>query len=143
HLAAHASETVTVSVQSQQLAIGSYQGTITFKGGANPQVTVSLNVLAPGNLVVSPPSLNFSSTGQNPAGQTITLQNSGGGPLAWTLAATTFDGANWLNATPPSGNPKPGQAMNVTVRVKTAIPKPRSNRGAPTSSLDALTTKVA
>src|SRR6266700_4186709 len=56
HLAAHASETVTVSVQSQQLAVGSYQGTINFKGGANPQVSVSLNVVAPGNVIVSPPS---------------------------------------------------------------------------------------
>src|SRR5436189_1619367 len=93
HIAAHASETVTVSVQSQQLAVGSYQGTINFKGGSNPQVTVSLNVMAPGNLIVSPPSLNFSSPGQNPADQTITIQNSGGESLDWTVAAATFDGA--------------------------------------------------
>ncbi len=143
HIAAHASETVTVSVQSQQLAIGSYQGTITFKGGANPQVTVSLNVLTPGNLIVSPPSLNFSSTGQNPASQTIALQNSGVGSLAWTLAATTFDGANWLNAIPSSGNLQPGQAMNVTVSVNAAILRPRSYQGALSFSYGGLTSQVA
>src|SRR3989440_2565687 len=143
HIAAHASETVTVSVQSQQLALGSYQGTITFKGGTNPQVSVSLNVLAPGNLILSPSSLNFSSTGHNPASQTISLQNSGGGPLAWTLAATTFDGANWLNATPSSGDLQPGQAMNVTVSVNAAILKPRSYQGALSFSYGGLTSQVA
>src|SRR5438270_3839090 len=143
HIAAHASETVTVSVQSQQLALGSYQGTITFKGGTNPQVFVSLNVLAPGNLILSPSSLNFSSTGQNPASQTISLQNSGGGPLAWTLAATTFDGANWLNATPSSGDLQPGQAMNVTVSVNAAILKPRPYQGALSFSYGGLTSQVA
>ena len=49
HLAAHSSETITASVRSQQLAIGSYQGTINFKGGTNPSVTVALSVTAPGN----------------------------------------------------------------------------------------------
>ena len=49
HLAAHSSETIMASVRSQQLAIGSYQGTINFKGGTNPSVTVALSVTAPGN----------------------------------------------------------------------------------------------
>src|SRR6266567_3951887 len=143
HLAAHASETVTVSVQSQQLAVGSYQGTINFKGGANPQVSVSLNVVAPGNVIVSPPSLNFSSTGQNPAAQTITVQNSGGESLDWTVAAATFDGANWLHATPSSGNLQPNQVMNVTVNVNVAALTPRSYQGTLTLSYGGQTSQVA
>src|SRR5579863_10360023 len=74
HLAPKSTQTITVNVQSQQLALGTYQGTIYFKGGANPQVTISLTVIAPGNMSVSPPSLNFASTGQNPAAQAVTLQ---------------------------------------------------------------------
>lgn len=142
-LAAHTSETVTVSVQSQQLAIGSYQGTITFKGGTNPQVAVSLNVLTAGNLIVSPPSLNFASTGQNPASQTISLQNSGGEPLAWTVAAMTVDGANWLNATPSSGSLLPGQTMNVVISVSTAALSPHSYQGTLHFNYGGSTSQVA
>ena len=102
-----------------------------------------MNVLAPGNLIVSPPSLNFSSTGQSPASQTITVQNSGGEPLAWTVGGTTVDGANWLNAIPSSGNLQPGQAMNVTVSVNAATLKPRSYQGALSFSYGGLTSQVA
>ncbi len=114
---------VQVMTDSGTLKPQSYAGHITFRqqGSSDKPLTLSVTMTVksapPGNLILSPPSLNFSSTGQNPAGQTIALQNSGGGPLAWTLAATTFDGANWLNATPSSGNLQPGQAMNVTVSV--------------------------
>ena len=129
HLAAHTSQTMKVSVQSQQLAIGSYQGTINFKGGTNPAVTVALSVAAPGNLIASPPSLSFASVGQNPAAQTITLQNSGGGPLDWTVTAATVDGANWLNATPASGHLEINQSGAVAININAAALKPQSYQG--------------
>jgi hypothetical protein len=129
HLAAHTSETITVSVQSQQLAIGSYQGTINFKGGTNPSVTVALSVAAPGNLIASPPSLSFASVGQNPAAQTITLQNSGGGSLDWTVTAATVDGASWLNATPTSGHLEINQSATVAININAAALKPQSYQG--------------
>ncbi|HLJ34120.1 MAG TPA: choice-of-anchor D domain-containing protein [Ktedonobacteraceae bacterium] len=129
HLAPKSSQTVTVSVQSQQLALGTYQGTIYFKGGANPQVTVSLTVIAPGNMIVSPPSLNFASTGQNPAAQTVTLQNSGGAPLSWSVTATTADGANWLSVTPSSGYLNSGVQANLAISVNALSLKPNSYQG--------------
>ncbi|HLI06623.1 MAG TPA: choice-of-anchor D domain-containing protein [Ktedonobacteraceae bacterium] len=113
-----ASATVTVSVQSQLLAVGSYQGVIAFKGGSNPQVSVSLNVTAPGSLVVSPPSLNFSAyTGHNPASQSVTLQNSGGQALNWAAVAAVTNGANWLSVSPPGGQLGPGGKATITIAV--------------------------
>ena len=140
---------VQVMTDSGTLKPRSYAGHITFRqqGSSDKPLTLSVTMTVksapPANLILSPPSLNFSSTGQNPAGQTIALQNSGGGPLAWTLAATTFDGANWLNATPSSGNLQPGQAMNVTVSVNAAILKPRPYQGALSFSYGGLTSQVA
>ena len=140
---------VQVMTDSGTLRPRSYAGHITFRqqGSSDKPLTLSVTMTVksapPANLILSPPSLNFSSTGQNPAGQTIALQNSGGGPLAWTLAATTFDGANWLNATPSSGNLQPGQAMNVTVSVNAAILKPRPYQGALSFSYGGLTSQVA
>src|SRR5437588_8870794 len=140
---------VQVMTDSGTLKPQSYAGHITFRqqGSSDKPLTLSVNMTVksapPANLILSPPSLNFSSTGQNPAGQTIALQNSGGGPLAWTLAATTFDGANWLNATPSSGNLQPGQAMNVTVNVNAAILKPRSYQESLSFSYGGLTSQAA
>jgi hypothetical protein len=128
-LAAHKSETITVSVQTQQLAIGSYQGTINFKGGTNPAVNVFLSVTPPGNVIASPPSLSFASVGQNPAAQAITIQNSGGGPLDWWVTTFTVDGVNWLNATPASGHLGMNQAAKVAVSIKAAALKPHSYQG--------------
>ena len=128
-LAPHHSETVTVYVQSVQLAAGSYQGTINFKGGTNPSVTIALSVAAPGYLVASPPSLSFTSVGQAPAPQTIALQNSGGSPLDWSVTATTLDGANWLQPSPASGHLEAGQTGNVAVAINPTGLKPQSYQG--------------
>ncbi len=129
HLAPQSAQTITVNVQSQQLALGSYQGTIFFKGGANPQVTVSLTVVAPGSMIVSPPSLNFASTGQNPSAQTVTLQNSGGESLSWSANATTADGANWLTVTPANGYLGLNEQADATIAVNVATLKPNSYQG--------------
>ena len=129
HLAAHGTETVTVSVQTAQVAVGTYQGAIHFKGGTNPSVAVSLSVTAPGDLVVSPPALSFSSTGQNPASQTITVQNSGGSPLGWWVTSYTVDGANWLLPSPVSGHLEAGQTGTVSVAINVAGLHPQSYQG--------------
>ncbi|HVB25080.1 MAG TPA: BACON domain-containing carbohydrate-binding protein [Ktedonobacteraceae bacterium] len=143
HLAPKSSQTITVNVQSQQLAVGAYQGTIYFKGGANPQVTVSLTVIAPGNMIVSPPSLNFASTGQNPATQTVTLQNSGGAPLSWSVTATTADGTHWLTVTPAYGYLYGSAQANVTIAVNAASLKPNSYQGTLNFSYGTTTRQVA
>lgn len=142
HLEANASETITVNVKSQQLAVGTYQGTINLKGHTAPQVTVALSVAAPGNLLVSPPSLNFTSIGQNPADQITTLQNTGGQPLDWSVSAAT-DGVNWLSATPSSGSLDGNATTNVTVNVNVGTLKPHAYQGMLTFSYGSLTRQVA
>ncbi len=141
HLAAHTSKTITVSIQSQQLAPGSYQGTINFKGGTNPAVTVALSVAAPGNLIASPPSLSFASVGQNPAAQSISLQNSGGGPLDWSVTVATVDGGHWLNPSPTSGHLEMNQAANVAININAAALTPQSYQGTLTFTYEGGLTK--
>ncbi|MDQ6643757.1 MAG: choice-of-anchor D domain-containing protein, partial [Chloroflexota bacterium] len=129
NLAPHTSKTITISVRSQQLAPGSYQGTINFKGGTNPAVTVALSVATPGNLIASPPSLSFASVGQNPAAQSISLQNSGGEPLDWSVTAATVDGSHWLNPSPASGHLEMNQAADVAININAAALNPQSYQG--------------
>jgi hypothetical protein len=117
-LAPGMSATITVNVQSLPLAVGSYQGAINFSGGADAQVTISLNVVAPGNLVASPPVLAFNAfTGQQPAARTLTLQNSGGMPVGWTAGIVTANHQQWLSVTPGSGQLAPGGQQNIVVSV--------------------------
>jgi len=142
HLAAHSSETVTVDVQTLQLAIGSYQGTINFKGGTNPSVTVALSVAAPGYLVTSPPALSFTSIGQNPAAQMITMQNSGGGPLDWSAATATVDRGHWLLLSPASGHLEAGQSGNIAVTINVSGLKPQSYQGTLTFTYGGGLTKL-
>lgn len=120
-LQANASQVVTVSVQSHGMAPGTYQGTINFKGGANPQVMVTLVVASPGNLGVSSSSLAFSAVaGQQAASQGLVVQNSGGQPLNWTAVAATANGGNWLSVTPSQGYLVAHVAANITVNANAA-----------------------
>lgn len=130
HLNPKTSEDITVSVASQQLAAGYYQGTISFAGDADAQVTVALNVVAPGNIVVSPPSLNLSTlAGQQATAQTLTLQNSGGVSLDWTASATTVDKGTWLSVTPQTGTLDAGTQSTVTVNADGTALKPGAYQG--------------
>ena len=121
HLAANASQIVTVNVHSQGLIPGTYQGTVNFKGGANPQLTVTLTIASPGNLSASPSSLAFTAVaGQQAAGQELVLQNSGGQPLNWTAVATTANGGNWLSVAPSGGSLAAQEAAHITVNASAA-----------------------
>ncbi|MDQ2715339.1 MAG: choice-of-anchor D domain-containing protein, partial [Chloroflexota bacterium] len=143
HLDPGASATVSVSMQVQQLAVGVYQGAINFQGGVNQQVSVSLSIVAPGNLVVSPPSLNFSATvGQGSGAQSITLQNSGGQPLDWSARASTNSGGTWLTPSPASGHLKAGAKVPVNVSASAALLTPGSYQGTVTLTYGASMKKV-
>jgi hypothetical protein len=138
HLAPGASVTVSVSVSPGGLALGSYQSSVIFQGGGSPQLTVTLNVVAPGNLVVSPTALSVSATqGENPADQTVTLQNTGGLVLDWSLSSSTQDGTHWLSATPTSGHLAPGASASVKVHLSTASLATGSYQGSLSFEVDA------
>ena len=135
-----------VSVQSQHLAAGSYTGVISFTGGKNPQVSISMTVIAPGMLSISPGSLTFQATegqSQNPAAQTLTVANSGGEPLDWKLSASTQASPTWLSATPSGGHLEPSAtAPPVTVSVNVTGLKAGSYAGTLTFSYGTITEQV-
>jgi hypothetical protein len=111
-------ETITVSAQSVDLSIGSYQGVINFAGDISAQVSTSMNVVAAGNLVVSPQELDFTSLpGQSPTKKQITLQNSGGASLTWQSQVMTVDQGNWLHVTPAQGSLDADEQTAISVSI--------------------------
>lgn len=125
-------EGVTVSVQPQSLAAGQYQGTIAFTGGANAQVSVFLNVIAPapGNLIVSLSSLTFNAVaGQNAIGKSVTLQNNGGSTLTWNASSVTNDKGTWLNSGATSGTLDPGTSSPIIINASAVSLKAGTYQG--------------
>ena len=109
---------VTLSATTGTLTAGSYSGTVTLSAtGATPvTVPVSFTVTAaPASIAVSPASLSFTATqgAANPANQSLTITNTGGGSLSWNVS----DNANWLSLNPTSGSSTPGP---VTASVNTS-----------------------
>ena len=112
HIDVAQSQPLIVGVQAQTLTAGSYQGSIILTGGASATITVSLTVLASGNIVVTPTTLNFTGlTQQSVTNQVLTLQNNGGQPQTWS---TTVDQGNWLSITPSSGSVSAGSTGTDT-----------------------------
>ena len=135
------SQPLIIGVQAQTLAAGPYQGSIVLTGGASATINVSLTVLAPGNILVTPTTLNFTGlTQQNVASKTLTLQNTGGQAQTWNTS-TTVDQGNWLNATPQSGSVSAGAQVSIAVNINTAGLKANSYQGSLTFTVgDQLTT---
>ncbi|MDA8172468.1 MAG: hypothetical protein M0Z48_11660 [Nitrospiraceae bacterium] len=65
--------------------------------------TVTISSTAVPSIALTPADLNFSaSVGTNPASQTISLSNGGGGTLSWTATADSTSPA-WLSVSPGIG----------------------------------------
>jgi uncharacterized protein (TIGR03437 family) len=113
----------SVSVNIAGLAAGSYTAQVSFvSGGGTPvAVAVSLTVSeTPAIIGVSPASLQFTtSAGLNPAPQSITVTNQGGGTLNWGATIVYTSTAGWLSITPGFGV-APASAL-VTVDVNAAV----------------------
>ena len=122
-LAAGQSAPLSLTASTAGMAPGTYSGAVTVAapGASNaPQViTVTLVVEAPpaAVLAVSAASLAFTSQqGTNPAGQGLTLTNSGVGTLTWTAA----EALAWLVGSPGSGSLAAGQSAALNLSVNTA-----------------------
>jgi hypothetical protein len=100
-------KTHTVDVNTAGIGEGSYEGLITIadpKATNNPQtVKVTLNISkdpAP-EIAVSPEQLMFQAyVGRNPSSQNLSIRNSGGGTLNYTVTKN----ASWLSVSPTSGS---------------------------------------
>jgi len=117
-----APSSVTVSVNIAGLPAGTHQGqiTVTAPGATNsPQtVPVTLTLTQPPQpplIQVTPGSLSFSAVqgGANPAAQTLTISNTGGGTLNWTASANV----PWLSISPTSGSAPPPSSATVSVNI--------------------------
>ncbi|GER87218.1 hypothetical protein KDW_13800 [Dictyobacter vulcani] len=129
-IAPDASVTIAVKAYSYHLAVGSYQGSIQFAGGSTARVSVSMNVVEAGNLVLSASALNLTAqAGQTASGQTVTLQNSGGLLLNWEGNVSMVDQGKWLQVTPAQGTLVGGAQTTVTVSADARQLHPGSYQG--------------
>lgn len=118
---------LTLSVNPVGLAAGQYTGSITVSSagaGNSPQtITVTLNVSATNMLNVSSGSLLFNyqtTTNLLPNAQVVNVTSTGG-PVSYTVSATTSSCGNWLNVSQASGT-TPG-AFNVSVNTTGITPQ--------------------
>lgn len=120
-LAPGASTTVTVSLNSgaNSLAAGAYADAVHFvnvtNGSGNTTRTVTLDVLAPAGLAVSPAG-GLTSSGPlggpfSPNTRAYTLRNTGGVSLSWSAGSN----ASWATVAPTGGTLAAGQEATVTV----------------------------
>ncbi len=123
------SQPLTVGVQAQALVAGLYQGSIALTDGASATINVSLTVLAPGNILVTPTTLSFTGlTQQNVVSKPLTLQNNGGQSQTWSTS-TSVDQGNWLSITPSNGTVRAGEQPSIAVNIATTGLKAGSYQG--------------
>lgn len=118
-LAANTSAILTVNVATLTLALGAYQGALSFSyaGGQIQQIAITLNVNPPPQpaMHLSQQSLSFTTNqGIDPTPQSFTIANTGNAPLNWTIR-TDGNGLAYLTLTPASGSVPPGQSATVSV----------------------------
>jgi uncharacterized protein (TIGR03437 family) len=100
---------LTVSINPTGLGANTYTGVVTVTptgaGGAPITIPVTLNIVAPQTLTVTPTTLSFSYVlgGSAPATQTLQVQLSGGAAPFTASASTNNNSGNWLTLTPTSG----------------------------------------
>ncbi|HEU5228196.1 MAG TPA: hypothetical protein VFU49_10335 [Ktedonobacteraceae bacterium] len=111
----------TVSVNTSGLLPGAYNSAINFSTSAGTQsLAVSLAIGQPTSPIISVPSnpLTFNGVigqGVQPATQTVSLANTGGGTLKWSATETTTTGGEWLDVTPGDGTLSANQGVNLSV----------------------------
>jgi len=99
---------ITVNVNTQGLAPGTYTGTINVtssnSGNTSLSVPVTLTITTGALLQLSPASLSFAyQVGQaQPPGQTVSVA-SDSGAIGYTVSATTTTGQTWLNISTNNG----------------------------------------
>ena len=115
--------TVTASAATGTLTAGSYSGTVTLSatGATTVTVPVTFTVAAapvPPAIGASPTSLSFAATqgGANPATQTVSISNTGGGTLNWSANPNP----TWLAVSPTSSSGNGAVTVSVTTGILTA-----------------------
>jgi len=110
--------TMTVQATTGALATGNHTGTVTLSGGTGVTpitIPVSFIVTAapvPSAIGASPTSLSFTveQGSGNPAAQTLSITNRGGGTLTWSVTGNS----SWISPSPASGIGNGGTTISVT-----------------------------
>ena len=112
--------TIPATVTTGALTVGTYSATVTISavGAATVSVPVTFTVTATPVLPaigMSPTSLSFAAQqgGGNPAAQTFTISNAGGGTLNWSVSPNT----TWLAVSPASGTGNGAVTVSVTTGI--------------------------
>lgn len=116
--------TVAIGVNPHNLNAGHYTGLVSVvAGNSSLSMSVDLSVQAPPTptapiLSASPLSLNFSTTqGKGiPAGQAVTLTNTGHSPLSWRTNINNL-AYSWLGTSPTGSTIAPGQTGQVIINI--------------------------
>ncbi len=115
-LAPGASETDTITISVDGLALGDYSGVLTFTGNApnSPQtLDATLSVTLTPSIALSG-TLEFEEyEGDDPAPRDMTVTNDGGGTLHWTASADQA----WVTVSPASGDLDSGSDAAIEVNV--------------------------
>ena len=113
---------MTLTVTIGALAAGSHSATVTLNATGADSVTVPVTftvatVPVPPAIGVSPTSLSFTATrgGADPATQTLSISNTGGGTLNWTA----IDNVPWLTLLTLMGQASGTGNSVVTMSVST------------------------
>ena len=110
--------TMTLQATTGALAVGNHTGTVTLSGGTGVTpvaIPVSFTVTTapvPPTIGASPTSLSYTveqGTG-NPAAQTLSITNRGGGTLTWSVTGNS----SWISPSPASGIGSGGTTISVT-----------------------------
>src|SRR6185436_15002866 len=114
---------LTLSVATGTMTPGTYSSAVSITAtGATPvSIPVSFTLTAPPAISANPTSLSFTAQqgGANPATQTVTLSNIGGGTLSWSASEST----PWLTVSPASGTGTGTVTVSVTTGSLTAGPQ--------------------
>ena len=130
------SQFISIGANATGLPPKSYYGFIALTTQKSTQtVMVTLTVQPPPVpnapvMSAAPLNLNFSNTQgqQNPQSQVVTITNTGGSTLNWSINVGTI-ASSWLNAAPSVGKVLPGQTMQLVVKVNTSGLSPGSYAG--------------
>ncbi len=136
-LAVGARKDLTIHVQSQQLQINNYRGSLEIKDtNATEKIKVRLTVADTSTLVVPNALTLTATTGEdNTSGQSLLLKNSGAVPLDWSVSSSE----DWLKLSPDSGHLEGASSASAEVEINATNLKPAAYRGTLTFSYNGTT----
>ncbi len=138
--------TFQVSVNPANLTAGTYSGSVNVTAGSATQtITVSVTVQAASaaKLGVDTPLISLSTLqGGSALTQQVHVLNTGGGSLAFTAAATTGTGGNWLGISATSGSTTGAAPFALTITANPGTLTAGTYTGTVTLTAGGATVKV-